>query len=297
MATTKTTATAPAEVTSIPCVKKSRDPSDIKPYNRYNIYYILERERFLQSNSNYKRQDVPSRSNFTTGYEGLELPGFPPRYTNLDMPHDWYMPGKRKIAKRDHKKSHGLASFKDIARFVADGYRNIDEITLEYVTTVAKISKQRYNEIKAAKLKGFDKRLQPYLATMVDLTSTPSIDNNPVDDGSCNVKAKTSSKQYVTPSARLDHVPYLSAMTSLSISDVFVNSATTVSEATEAKAVAPIFPIPFPAPSISSGVPILNESRSATADASTSKVICIPPRTFSEVDIDDGDIIKMWHFN
>ena len=48
--------------------------------------------------------------------------------------------GKRdKTTKRCHEKSHGLTSFQEIACIVADGYRSIDDKTIEYVTTVATI--------------------------------------------------------------------------------------------------------------------------------------------------------------
>mmetsp|Transcript_35325 Transcript_35325/g.59978 ORF Transcript_35325/g.59978 Transcript_35325/m.59978 type:complete len:290 (+) Transcript_35325:1-870(+) len=134
------------------------DPCKNKPYNRYNIYYMLERERFLQSKPNYKANannpdtaSDASSSNIITGYENLDLPDLPQRYAHLNLAFDWYMPGKRKAIKRDHKKSHGLASFQEIARLVADGYRVIDDETLKYVTTVAAILKQRHEELKKMK--------------------------------------------------------------------------------------------------------------------------------------------------
>ena len=75
--------------------KKKYDPFESKPYNLYNIYYILERELFLQSNSEYQSKDasvIPS--NFITGYEYIDLPDLPTRYASLDLPFDWYMPGE-----------------------------------------------------------------------------------------------------------------------------------------------------------------------------------------------------------
>mmetsp|Transcript_31605 Transcript_31605/g.53902 ORF Transcript_31605/g.53902 Transcript_31605/m.53902 type:complete len:268 (+) Transcript_31605:154-957(+) len=136
--------------------KSNHDPCKNKPYNRYNIFYILERERFLQSNPSYKTSIAGSTAaasspNIVTGYENLDLPDLPQRYAHLDLAFDWYMPGKRKATKRDHKKSHGLASFQEIARFVADGYRNIDDDTFKYITTVAALLKQRHEELKKTK--------------------------------------------------------------------------------------------------------------------------------------------------
>jgi hypothetical protein len=121
-----------------------------KPYNRYNIFYMLERERMLQSNSSYKKKpsgDLSGKS--THGYEDLDLPDLPPQYASLDLSSDWFVPGRRMNKKRVHKKTHGLASFQEIARVVADGWKNIDETTLDFCTVVAEILKQRHKEIKS----------------------------------------------------------------------------------------------------------------------------------------------------
>ena len=77
--------------------KPKYDPCKSKPYNRYNIYYILERERFLQSHLTYnpKATDAYSYATANTGYESLEgLPDLPPRYATLELSPDWYMPGE-----------------------------------------------------------------------------------------------------------------------------------------------------------------------------------------------------------
>ena len=62
-----------------------------------------ERERFLQSFPGYNRgqsrnegENDPRRGDILTGYEELQhdLPPMAPRYERLELPHDWYMPGK-----------------------------------------------------------------------------------------------------------------------------------------------------------------------------------------------------------
>ena len=55
---------------------------------------------------------------------------------------------RRRATKRCHEKSHGLTFFQEIACIVADGYRSIDNETLEYVTTVATILKQHHVEMR-----------------------------------------------------------------------------------------------------------------------------------------------------
>ena len=54
------------------------------------------------------------------------------------------------MKKRCHKKSHGVASFQEIAQVVADGWKTIDEETLSFCTAMAKILKQRYTELKSS---------------------------------------------------------------------------------------------------------------------------------------------------
>jgi len=277
--TTAAAAAALPDVKSTTNINKKHDPCKTRPYNLYNIYYILERERFLQSNSNYKRKTFPPPSNFITGYELLDIPGLPPRYNNLHLPYDWYMPGKRKAKKRDHRKSHGLVSFKDIACLVADGYRNIDKVTLEYVTTVAAILKRRQGELKAAR-----HRILERLAVTDVLTSTSSIPTcsssitNRVD-ASCDKKTKLATEQYSTSAQSYPFV-CVPALPNLSISLWSVISASAV----KIKA-ADRF-----SSSTLSGVRIPNDCVNASHVSPTQ-------RKFTEVDIDDGDIIAMWHFS
>ena len=54
------------------------------------------------------------------------------------------------MIKRRHKKSHGVASFQEIARVVAEGWKTIDRETLSFCTNLAAILKQRYNILKSS---------------------------------------------------------------------------------------------------------------------------------------------------
>lgn len=277
---TKTTTAATAslsEVKSSTYINKQHDPCETKPYNRYNVFYILERERFLQSNYNYKRKTVPPPSNFITGYELLDMPDLPPRYENLDLPYDWHMPGKHKATKRYHTKSHGLASFKDIARHVADEYKNIDKVTLEYVTRVAAILKQRQGELKAARRRDLER-----IAVVDALASTSSIPTrsssitNRVDACRDN-KTKLAVEQCST-SAQSRPFVCAPALPKLSILDWSMRSASAVNIKAAAR---------FSSSTLL-GVRIPNEYVNASQVSSTQ-------RKFTEVDIEDGDIMAMWH--
>ena len=79
--------------------KKQYDPLKSKPYNRNNDNYrILERERFLKSQSGYNSKSAAAAAaeacslDSVTSCEFLDPPDLPPRYASLDLPHD--MPGE-----------------------------------------------------------------------------------------------------------------------------------------------------------------------------------------------------------
>lgn len=80
-----------------------------KPYNNYNIFFIVERELLIQARG---KQPSPASSstafNFN-GYDNIDLPAFPPRYAHLDgmLNPNWFVSGKKHLAKRKHIKSHG----------------------------------------------------------------------------------------------------------------------------------------------------------------------------------------------
>lgn len=110
--------------------KPSSAPSVQKPYNNYNIFFILERVRLIEarkgskdsaaagndeeSHKSQQQQSSDASGNSSiitgsTGYEDLDLPPLPARYQHLKtvLPPDWFVPGKRKKSKRKHKATHG----------------------------------------------------------------------------------------------------------------------------------------------------------------------------------------------
>jgi hypothetical protein len=80
-----------------------------RPYNVYNIFFILERARLIEEvctqGSNVKSRQPSSSPVDFFGYDLLCLPDLPPRYRFLDLPPDWYVPGKN--AKRKHVATNG----------------------------------------------------------------------------------------------------------------------------------------------------------------------------------------------
>jgi hypothetical protein len=96
----------------------TKQQSLARPYNVYNIFFILERARLIQACdqvAKYKTapaKQLPSSSVDFSGYDLLYLPDLPPRYHDLLLPPDWYVPGKN--AKRKHVATHGRESNKKI---------------------------------------------------------------------------------------------------------------------------------------------------------------------------------------
>ncbi|KAL7541876.1 hypothetical protein ACHAXR_011811 [Thalassiosira sp. AJA248-18] len=130
--------------------KDSSSVSDRRPYNHYNLYFILERELFLQERGVYPstNHDGAVRSNSAGShmdYSGIDLPPLPSRYSSLFLPEDWYVHKKRK---RSHVKTHGLVSFREMASMVASRWRQEDDEIILFLKTVAAKVKQRFEELK-----------------------------------------------------------------------------------------------------------------------------------------------------
>ncbi|EED89616.1 predicted protein [Thalassiosira pseudonana CCMP1335] len=128
-----------------------------RPYNHYNLFYILERELLLQSRGASSSSDIdarfgtlpdPTRTPTILKYTSIssKLPPLPPRYSKLQLPDDWYVHGKNK--KRAHKKSHGIATFSEITTTVAENWKAADEKTVQFVKSVADLIMKRRDELR-----------------------------------------------------------------------------------------------------------------------------------------------------
>ncbi|KAL7538266.1 hypothetical protein ACHAXR_008425 [Thalassiosira sp. AJA248-18] len=107
--------------------KDSSSGSDPRPYNSYNLYFILERELFLQERGVYPSTtnalQPSSSAGFHVDYNGIELPPLPSKYSSLVLPDQWYVHKKKK---RAHVKTHGLVSFREMASMVASRWKQED---------------------------------------------------------------------------------------------------------------------------------------------------------------------------
>ena len=83
-----------------------------KPYNSYNLFFILERALLIQARTGQSSTSDSAHDDLS-GYEGLEqdVPSLPPRYQHLKLSPTWFIPGKKKNVHRKHTKTHGGKSF------------------------------------------------------------------------------------------------------------------------------------------------------------------------------------------
>ncbi|EED87053.1 predicted protein [Thalassiosira pseudonana CCMP1335] len=128
-----------------------------RPLNSYNLFFILERQLLLQSKgfdtTKGKGLSRRSRSVYFDDYADLALqfPPLPSRYQSVHLSADWYMHGKDKKT-REHIKTHGVISLKELSRSMAANWKMVDEDIKEYVTEVARMILDRRDELQYASL-------------------------------------------------------------------------------------------------------------------------------------------------
>ena len=128
-----------------------------RPLNSYNLFFILERELLLQSKGfdTTKGKGLSRRSTsvYFDDYADLALrfPPLPSRYQSVHLSADWYMHGKDKKT-REHIKTHGVISLKELSRSMAANWKMVDEDIKEYVTEVARMVLDRRDELEYASL-------------------------------------------------------------------------------------------------------------------------------------------------
>jgi len=184
-----------------------------RPYNHYNLYFILERELFLQQRGIFpstdqitpdaealRSQQVLSQSLVSivepqqVNYNDIEIPTLPSRYSSLVLPKDWFVHKKKK---RAHVKTHGLVSFREMAAMVASRWKQEDQEIILYVKTVVEKIKQRTDELKGQlNLEG------PLHHEAVLLDPTTSIERNlvqvPVFPTSSTMEVPPVTSQFLT---------------------------------------------------------------------------------------------------
>ena len=126
-----------------------------RPYNNYNLFFFLERQVLRQA-SGLDMMCLEIANDASLGpYADLKMPPFPPRYSSLVLPHDWFVHGKKNKEKRVHtKKMDSVASFTEMTKIISSHWKNADEETVQFVRTVAGLIKDRHHELNSRNFEG-----------------------------------------------------------------------------------------------------------------------------------------------
>jgi len=130
-------------------LQKAKVPTRVKPrrpYTPYNLFYLLERERVVQTDSNgetkYKNPKENAREPPNKRAED-EIP-LPARYKGVVLSPNWYDSNFKE--KRKHRKSHGKISFQQLTDMISKNWATIDEETKNYCQAISEITRKRYKE-------------------------------------------------------------------------------------------------------------------------------------------------------
>lgn len=135
-------------------IYKTKKAAGARPYNRYNIFFILERERLILGKGGSTKwsvstsdgagpQSILQVQSIPQEFKNLNLPPLPSRFAHLYVPECWCIPGIS-AKKRAHRRTHGVATFRELARLIASSWKAIDSETLEFCSAVEKVLKTRY---------------------------------------------------------------------------------------------------------------------------------------------------------
>lgn len=272
------------------------DPCTVRPYNRYNIFFILERELAVQSNSDC-RPSFEGLPDFVTGFEGLDIPDeLPPCYAHLELSSGWYLPARN--TSRKHNKSHGVMTFSELSRSIAKAYKKVDQKTFRYIDVVSKAMIKRSHEIKkAGGIAG---------QTARTYSSNKSISKVPKASRRISVEARTNEVQDYNQNeldstivSQLDETTHVDEQTEIEPEDI----------PSLASALVPIVPISDEGGSKSGSgrlrvpcgryLPAVVPSGSLEPVASRSLEEAVmtneePQESLTQVDISDHDILRMW---
>lgn len=135
---------------------------------------MLERQLLLQSRGggiNAVENQIDVSKNPYIKYKPLNLPPLPRRYNHLPLTSNWFLELiSNQDKKRQHRKSHGLIPFKELAQTVAKSYREIDDETRQFINEVSERLGWQYDEYEAREKKerqeALDKLPQPMNATI-----------------------------------------------------------------------------------------------------------------------------------
>lgn len=147
----KTRTTTPAKQYEAKAKRVEYDSLD-RPLNHYNLFYMLERELFLQKAGVNKSNDTDKKKadSSTVRFEhyadlASSFPPRPARYQGLILPDDWFMHGKKR---RTHCRHHGVVTLTEMTSAIALSWKTVDAEVKDFVWTISSMIKQRRDKIR-----------------------------------------------------------------------------------------------------------------------------------------------------
>jgi hypothetical protein len=115
-------------------------PKPKRPLTIYNIFSALERNFIIQQHQK-SSSDHPNESNEIDPY----LATRPERYDDVVLPPNWYKVGMNK-RKRSKYKCHGIISFKELSKAIADRWAAVDIETRQYCQMISDKEMEQYRQ-------------------------------------------------------------------------------------------------------------------------------------------------------
>ena len=114
-------------------------PKPKRPLTVYNLFSKLERNYIVQMNKKMSLATASGGSTTERPVSKAQVDPYlelrPERYRHLVLPHDWFKVGKNKI-KRQFYKNHGIISFRDLSKTVAEKWKTVDDETMDFCKMV-----------------------------------------------------------------------------------------------------------------------------------------------------------------
>ena len=177
--------------------------------------YILQN---LGVKPTIKKSDIFSSDD--PAYTGPELPS---RYDGIILPADWYIPGKGKRKKRQHRASHGKISFTDLSKSISSAWRNIDDETKLFCAKLSDAGNQEYKKklMERRRISDASASDETKAAAIKYARSTmrkrKSVDATPANSESTAVVSSTSNKKKKQKKIVTDVDTFISQSTSSSL--------------------------------------------------------------------------------
>lgn len=124
-------------------------PIPRRPLTTYNIFSILERHYILQNSPQPTATELLEEEAAVDQTLDPYHATRPPRYASILLPPEWYVVGKNRKKRQQHK-NHGIIGFKKLSRMISKAWNEADASTKEYCKIISKDELAKYREEQRA---------------------------------------------------------------------------------------------------------------------------------------------------